>query len=125
MGGRDRCADSRDIAPRRAPPLLQTHARRPERPRCRGEPPGGAGAAGTEIAGRAQAGPSLREAGMTSALVQAYRLTLWLYPAAFRCRYADEMSVDFEDALHEAVAAGARVALLFVCRTATDTAVSL
>lgn len=62
---------------------------------------------------------------MVSALVRAYRLTLSFYPAAFRRRYADEMRLDFEDGLHEAVAAGALAALRFACRAAVDTCASL
>lgn len=62
---------------------------------------------------------------MVSALVRAYRVALWFYPEAFRRRYADEMLLDFEDALREAVAAGAIAALLFACRQTADMCSSL
>ena len=62
---------------------------------------------------------------MVSALLRAYRVALWLYPEAFRRRYADEMRLDFEDALQEAVAAGAIAVLLFACRQTADTCSSL
>ena len=59
-------------------------------------------------------------AGMVSALVRAYRVALSFYPDAFRRRYADEMRLDFEDALQEAVAAGAIAAMFFACRHTAD-----
>jgi hypothetical protein len=62
---------------------------------------------------------------MTTALVRAYRLALSFYPPAFRRRYADELRLDFEDGLHEAVATGAFVAVLFACRTTVDLCASL
>jgi hypothetical protein len=62
---------------------------------------------------------------MESALVRAYRVALRFYPEAFRRRYADEMRLDFEDALQEAVAAGAVAALLFACRQTADMCSSL
>jgi hypothetical protein len=62
---------------------------------------------------------------MVSALMRAYRVALWFYPEAFRRRYADEMRLDFQDALQEAVAAGAFAALLFACRQTADTCSSL
>ncbi len=57
---------------------------------------------------------------MVSALVRAYRVALRFYPEPFRRRYADEMRLDFEDALQDAVAAGAIAALRFACRHAAD-----
>jgi hypothetical protein len=57
---------------------------------------------------------------MVTALVRAYRVALGLYPGTFRSRYADEMRLDFEDALQDAVAAGAAAVLRFVCRQAAD-----
>jgi hypothetical protein len=62
---------------------------------------------------------------MLSALVRAYRVALWFYPGAFRRRYADEMRLDFEDAVQEAVSAGAVTAILFACRQTTDLCSSL
>jgi hypothetical protein len=62
---------------------------------------------------------------MVAALVRAYRAALWLYPEPFRRRYADEMRVDFEDGLHEAVATGAIAAMLFACRQTADMCSSL
>ena len=62
---------------------------------------------------------------MVSALVRAYRVALWFYPEAFRRRYADEMCLDFEDAVQEALAAGASAALFFACRQAADMCFSL
>jgi hypothetical protein len=62
---------------------------------------------------------------MLSALVRAYRVALWFYPGAFRRRYADEMRLDFKDAVHDAVAAGAVTTLLFACRQTTDLCSSL
>ena len=62
---------------------------------------------------------------MVTALVRVYRLALLLYPAAFRRRYADEMRLDFEDALHDAVVAGAVASLLFLCRQCADVGSSL
>jgi uncharacterized membrane protein YidH (DUF202 family) len=62
---------------------------------------------------------------MVSALVRAYCVVLSFYPKTFRHRYADEMRLDFEDALQEAVAAGAIAALLFACRQTADMCSSL
>ena len=62
---------------------------------------------------------------MVHALVRAYRLVLRFYPEAFRRRYADEMRLDFEDALQEAAAAGAMATLVFACRQTADTGSSL
>ena len=63
--------------------------------------------------------------GIVSAVVRTYRLALSCYPEPFRRRYADEMRLDFEDALQEAVAAGAIAALLFACRQTADVCSSL
>lgn len=62
---------------------------------------------------------------MVAALVRAYRMALWLYPEAFRRRYAEEMRLDFEDGLQEALATGATAALLFACRHTADMCSSL
>jgi hypothetical protein len=62
---------------------------------------------------------------MVAALVRIYRVALWLYPEAFRRRYADEMRLDFEDALQGAVAAGAIAVLLFASRQTADMGSSL
>ena len=62
---------------------------------------------------------------MVSAVVRAYRVALSLYPHAFRRRYADEMRLDFEEALQEAVDAGAVAVLLFACRQGADMCSSL
>jgi hypothetical protein len=62
---------------------------------------------------------------MGSALVRAYRLALSFYPAPFRRRYAEEMRLDFEDGLQEAVAAGPLAVSFFACRTTVDTCASL
>jgi len=62
---------------------------------------------------------------MVFALVRAYRVALSFYPEAFRQRYADEMRLDFEDGLQEAVAASAQAALLFLCRQTADLCSSL
>lgn len=62
---------------------------------------------------------------MQSALVHGYRRALRCFPAAFRDRYADEMYLDFEDALHEAMGAGGTAALRCVFRQGTDLCSSL
>ena len=62
---------------------------------------------------------------MIAALVRAYRVVLACYPGDFRRRYAQEMRLDFEDALQEAVAAGAVAVLRVACRQGTDTCWSL
>jgi hypothetical protein len=62
---------------------------------------------------------------MVAVFVRVYRVALSLYPEAFRRRYAEEMRLDFEDALQEAVTVGAIAALLFVRRQTVDMCSSL
>jgi len=62
---------------------------------------------------------------MVAAFVRMYRVALSLYPEAFRRRYAEEMQLDFEDALQEALNAGAIAALLLMCRQTVDLGSSL
>ena len=57
---------------------------------------------------------------MVATVVRAYRVALWFYPVEFRRRYAEEMRLDFEDALQEALSAGAISALLFACGQTAD-----
>jgi hypothetical protein len=58
-------------------------------------------------------------------VVHAYAVLLRLYPRAFRRRYAAEMSLDFEDALCAARAAGRAAVGAFAMRALGDLAVSL
>jgi hypothetical protein len=58
-------------------------------------------------------------------VVHAYAVLLRLYPRAFRRRYAAEMSLDFDDALCAARAAGWVAVGAFAMRALGDLAVSL
>jgi hypothetical protein len=58
-------------------------------------------------------------------MVHAYAVLLRLYPRPFRRRYAAEMSLDFEDALWAARAAGRLAVAAFAWRALGDLAVSV